>query len=76
MLLHFADFALQEQLEDNLMVSVSRSWYNASYTMAAMSIISLELDYTTIQCLIITSIVIKDWGVRSMISISGALSPL
>ena len=25
-LLDFADFALQEQLEDNLMVSVSRAW--------------------------------------------------
>ena len=73
-LLDFADFALQEQLEDNLMVSVSRSWYNASYSMAAKPIKSLELDYTTIQCLIITSIVIKDWGVRSMISISGSLS--
>ena len=27
-LLDFADFALQEQLEDNLMVSISRAWYN------------------------------------------------
>ena len=37
MLLDFADFALQEQLEENLMVSVSRAWYNGSYTMAAIN---------------------------------------
>ena len=30
-----ADFALQEQSEDNLMVITSRAWYNGSYTMAA-----------------------------------------
>ena len=35
MLLDFADFALQEQLEDNIMVSISREWYNGLYTMAA-----------------------------------------
>ena len=35
MLVDFAGFALQEQLEDNLMVSISREWYNGSYTMAA-----------------------------------------
>ena len=29
-LLDFADFALQEQLEDNLMVPISRAWYNGS----------------------------------------------
>ena len=45
-MLHFADFALQEQLEDNLMVSISRAWYNGSYTMAAKPIKSLELHYT------------------------------
>ena len=33
--LDFADFTLQEQLEDNLMVSISQAWYNGSYTMAA-----------------------------------------
>ena len=48
----FADFALQEQLEDNLMVSISRAWYNGSYTMAAKPIKSLELHYTMIQFLI------------------------
>ena len=52
-MLDFADCALQEQLEDNLMVSTSRSWYNGSYTMAAKSIKSLELHYTIIQFLII-----------------------
>ena len=34
-LLDFADFALQVQPEDNLMVTISRAWYNGSYTMAA-----------------------------------------
>ena len=38
-----ADFALQEQLEDNLVVAVSQVWYNGSYTMAAKPIKSLEL---------------------------------
>ena len=52
-MLHFADFALQEQLEDNLMVSISRAWYNGSYTMAAKPIKSLELHYTMVQFLII-----------------------
>ena len=37
-LLVFADFALQEQPEDNLMVAISRAWYNGSYTMAAKPI--------------------------------------
>ena len=52
-MLHFENFALQEQLEDNLMVSISRVWYNCSYTMAAKPIKSLELHYTMIQFLII-----------------------
>ena len=30
-LLDLADFALQEQPEDNLMVAISRPWYNGSY---------------------------------------------
>ena len=47
-----ADFALQEQSEDNLMVAISRAWYNGSYTMAAKPIKSLELHYTMIQFLI------------------------
>ena len=37
-MLDLADFALQEQSEDNLMVAISRAWYNGSYTMAAMPI--------------------------------------
>ena len=41
-LLDRADFALQEQTEDNLMVAISRAWYNVSYTMAAKPIKSLE----------------------------------
>ena len=53
MLLYFADYALREQLEDNLMVSISRAWYNGSYTMAAKPIKSRELHYTMIQFLII-----------------------
>ena len=44
---------MQEQPEDNLMVAISRPWYNCSYTMAAKPIKSLELHYTMIQFLII-----------------------
>ena len=51
-LLNLADFALQEQLEDNLMVTIPRAWYNGSYTMAAKPIKFLELHYTMIQFLI------------------------
>ena len=51
-LLNLADFALQEQLEGNLMVAISRAWYNGSYTMAAKPIKSLQLHYTMIQFLI------------------------
>ena len=50
-LLDLADFALQEQPEDNLMVAISRACYNGSYTMAAKPIKSLELHYTMIQFL-------------------------
>ena len=53
MLLDHADFALQEQAEDNLMVAFSWAWYNGSYTTAAKPIKSLELHYTMIQFLII-----------------------
>ena len=53
MLLDHADFALQEQAEDNLMVAFSLAWYNSSYTIAAKPIKSLELHYTMIQFLII-----------------------
>ena len=52
-MLNLADFALQEQLEGNLMVAISRAWYNGSYTMAAKPIKSLELHYTMTQILII-----------------------
>ena len=37
---------------DNLMVAISRPWYNGSYTIAAKPIKSLELHYTMIQFLI------------------------
>ena len=43
MLLDHAEFALQEQAEDNLMVAFSWAWYNGWYTMAAKPIKSLEL---------------------------------
>ena len=33
-----ADFALQEQPEDNSMAAVSRAWYNGLYTMAVKPI--------------------------------------
>ena len=49
-LLDVADFALQGQPEDNLMVSISRACrYNGSYAMAANPIKSLEFHYFTIQ---------------------------
>ena len=51
-LIYLADFALQKQPEDNLMVAISRVWYNGSYTMAAKPIKSLELHYAMIQFLI------------------------
>ena len=38
--------------EDNLMLAISRAWYNGSYTMAAKPIKSLELHYIMIQFLI------------------------
>ena len=56
MLIDLADFALQEQAEDKLMVAISRPWYNGSYTMAAKPIKTLELHYTMIQFLIIDNI--------------------
>ena len=50
-LLDLTDFALPEQTEGNLMVAVSRAWYNASYIMVAKPIKTLdhELHYTIIQ---------------------------
>ena len=44
-LLDLADFALQEQPEDNLMIAISRAWYNGSCTMAAKPIKSLQMHY-------------------------------
>ena len=38
-----ANFSMQEQTEDNLMVAISRAWYNGSYTMAVKPIKFLEL---------------------------------
>ena len=55
-MLVLADFSLQEQPEDNLMVAISPAWYNGSYPMANQPIKSLELHYTMIQFLIKTFI--------------------
>ena len=55
-MLDLVDFALQEQPEENLIIVLTREWYNGSYTMAAEPIKSLELHYTMIQFLIIISI--------------------
>ena len=53
-LLDLANFALQEQTEDNLMVAISQAWYNGPYAMAAnYPIKSLELHYAMIKFLII-----------------------
>ena len=38
------------------MVTISRPWYNGSYTMAAKPIKSLELHYTMLQFLIIGNV--------------------
>ena len=51
-LLDLNDFAVQDRPEGNLMVAISRPWYNCSYTMAAKPIKSLELHYTMMQFLI------------------------
>ena len=63
-LLDLADFALQEQPEDNLMVSISRVWYNGSNTMAVKPIKSLELHETMIKFLIVTAYVVANPLVR------------
>ena len=52
-MLDLTDFAVQERPEGNLMVAISRPWYNCSYTMAAKPIKSLELHYTMMHFLII-----------------------
>ena len=53
-MLDLADFALQEQPEENLIIVLTWAWYNGSYTMAAEPVKSLELHYTMIQFLINT----------------------
>ena len=68
LLLDLVDFAWQEQPEDNLMVAISRAWYNGSYTMAAKRIKSLELQYSMIQFLIMQI----SANCRTSIFISGA----
>ena len=55
-MLDLADFALQEQPEENLIIVFTLAWYNGSYTMAAEPIKSLELHYTMIQFLIMVNI--------------------
>ena len=65
-MLNLADFTLQEQPEDNLMVAISRAWYNGSYTMAAKPIKSLELHYTMIQFLIKPDIRDYLWYIRQL----------
>ena len=50
-LLDLADFSLQEQPQDNLMVAISWAWYNGSYTMVAKPIKSVEFHYTITQYL-------------------------
>ena len=51
-LLDLGDFALKEQGE-NLMLAISWAWCNSPYTMTTKPNISLELQYATIQFLII-----------------------
>ena len=42
-LLDLVDSTLQKQHENNLMIAISRAWYNGSYTVVATPIKSLEL---------------------------------
>ena len=68
-LLDLADFALQEQSENNLMEAISWAWCNGSYNMTAKQIKSLELCCAMIQFLIMTNILttsvffqLGNWG--------------
>ena len=64
-----AIFALQEQPEGNLMVAISRAWYNGSYTMTAKPIKSMELRNTMIKLfktLHIKSFIINDDNTKEM----------
>ena len=56
MLLGLADFALQEQPENNLMVAISRAWHNGWHIMAPKPIKTLGLHYPMISFLIIVMI--------------------
>ena len=55
--LDLADFVLQKQPEDNLMVAIFRAWNNGSYIMVAKPIKSLELHRTNVQFLLKIDIV-------------------
>ena len=48
-LLDLTDFALQEQTEDNLMVTISWAWFNGSYTVVAKPVKYLKLHYTNLK---------------------------
>ena len=67
-MLDLTDFAVQERPEGNLMVAISRPWYNCSYTMAAKPIKSLELHYTMMQFLIIPIIPLMLVGYEMIIA--------
>ena len=47
-LIDLADFAFQEQPEDNLVVAITLVWYDGSIIIAAKQIKSLELHHTMI----------------------------
>ena len=61
-MLDLADFSLQKEPEENLIIVFTRAWYYGSYTMAAEPIKSLELHYTMIQFLITTVRIQFDLG--------------
>ena len=55
-LLDLADFALQEQPEDNSVVVISWAWFNGRYAMAAKPIKTLELHYPMVTLLVMADI--------------------
>ena len=62
-MLDFADCVWLEQPEGNLMDSISRVWYNGSYTIAAKPIKTPELHYTMIQLLKSRIFPSVSWGI-------------
>ena len=74
-MLDLADFALQEQPENNLMVAISRAWYNGWYTMAAKPTKTLELHYPMITFLISSNIINGQPNINTCITMNVMCHP-